>query len=97
MVQIETAQASEEIYVCSIGTVDLAKSMGHVGDFRIPVVQAAMDGAIRRVCPRDKHVGIPVEESDSSDYVANGVRLLDTCTDSFLAAGANDFQARISS
>ena len=106
IVQIETMRAVEElddflavegIDVYFIGPVDLAKSMGHAGDFRAEPVQAAMDDIIRRVREAGRHVGILVDEDNARAYVEKGVRFLYTHVDTFLAAGAKDFHKRIAS
>ncbi len=105
VVQIETTRAVEElddflavegIDVYFIGPVDLAKSMGHAGDFHAVPVQEVMDDVIRRARAAGRHVGILVNEANARSYVDKGVRFLYTHVDTFLAAGAKDFQARIS-
>tara|TARA_A100001037_G_scaffold302682_1_gene334834 strand:- start:485 stop:1180 length:696 start_codon:yes stop_codon:yes gene_type:complete len=105
VVQIETTRAVEElddflavegIDVYFIGPVDLAKSMGHAGDFHAAPVQEVMDDVIRRARAAGRHVGILVNEANARSYVDKGVRFLYTHVDTFLAAGAKDFQARIS-
>ena len=102
-VQIETANAVEElddflavdgIDVYFIGPVDLAKSMGHEGDFGAPEVQRVMDRVIDRTRAAGRHVGILVNEENAADYVAKGVRFLYTHANDFLASGARGFAAR---
>lgn len=99
-VQIETARAVEEldaflavdgIDVYFIGPVDLAKSMGHEGDFRAPAVQEAMDSIIARTRAAGRHAGILVDEANAAEYVAKGVRFLYTHADAFVAIGARAF------
>ena len=102
-VQIETVTAIEElddflavdgIDVYFIGPVDLAKSMGHEGNFRAPEVQRVMDQVIERTRAAGRHVGILVDDDNVADYVAKGVRFLYTHANDFVAAGARAFSAR---
>lgn len=102
-VQIETAAAVEEldgflavdgIDIYFIGPVDLAKSMGHGGDFRAPEVQRVMDRVIERTRAAGRHVGILVDDDNVADYAAKGVRFLYTHANDFVAAGARAFSER---
>ena len=102
-VQIETVNAVEElddflavdgIDVFFIGPVDLAKSMGHEGDFRAPEVERVMDEVIERTRAAGRHVGILVNEGNVADHVAKGVRFLYTHANDFVAAGAREFAER---
>ena len=104
-VQIETVAALEEldaflavdgIDVYFIGPVDLAKSMGHEGDFRAPAVQQAMDSIIARTRAAGRHAGILVDGENAAAYVAKGIRFLYTHADAFVADGARTFAARVS-
>lgn len=103
VVQIETARAVEEldaflavdgIDVYFIGPVDLAKSMGHRGDFRLPAVQRVMDSIIARTRAAGRHVGILVDDATVAACVAKGARFLYTHADAFVASGARAFAAR---
>ena len=97
-VQIETANAIEElddflavdgIDVYFIGPVDLAKSMGHEGDFRAPEVQQVMDEVIAKARAAGRHTGILVSYENVGEYVAKGVRFLYTHANDFVAARAH--------
>ena len=99
-VQIETANAVEElddflavdgIDVYFIGPVDLAKSMGHEGDFRAPEVQRVMDEVIARARAAGRHTGILTNYENAADYVAKGVRFLYIHANDFVASGAQSF------
>ena len=101
-VQIETANAVDElddflavdgIDVYFIGPVDLAKSMGHDGDFRAPEVQEVMDSIISRTRAAGRHVGILVDDGNVADYVSKGVRFLYTHANAFVTTGAHAFAA----
>lgn len=105
VVQIETRTAVDEldaflavdgIDVYFIGPVDLAKSMGHGGDFRAPEVQALMDEVIERTRAAGRHVGILVDDGNVADYVRKGVRFLYTHANDFIRGGAHAFAARVS-
>lgn len=104
VVQIESQSAVDElddfltidgIDAYFIGPVDLAKSMGHRGDFRSPAVQSAMDEVIDRTRAAGRHVGILVDRDNATDYVRKGVRFLYTHLNDFIATGADDFSGRI--
>ena len=103
-VQIETTTAVEElddflavdgIDVYFIGPVDLAKSMGHAGDFRAPEVQRVMDQVIERTRAAGRHAGILVDDGNVAGYVAKGVRFLYTHADAFVSVGARAFAERV--
>lgn len=104
VVQIESRAAVDElddflaidgIDAYFIGPVDLAKSMGHRGDFRAPAVQSVMDEVIERTRAAGRHAGILVDRDTASDYVRKGVRFLYTHLNDFIATGADDFSSRI--
>lgn len=103
VVQIESQSAIDElddflqiegIDVFFIGPVDLAKSMGHRGDFRAPEVQQAMDEVIARARTAGRHVGILVDDDNVAEYCRKGVRFLYTHANDFISAGAHAFAAR---
>ena len=105
VVQIESASAVAEldeffavegIDVYFIGPVDLAKSMGHLGDFRHPEVQEVMDDIIARGRAAGRHVGILADTENAAPYVTKGVRFLYTHANDFIGAGARAFARRMS-
>ena len=100
VVQIETVTAVDEldgflavdgIDVFFIGPVDLAKSMGHGGDFRAAPVQSVMDEVIARTRAAGRHVGILVDDHNVAEYVQKGVRFLYTHANDFIRIGAAEF------
>ncbi len=100
VVQIETQSAVDElddflrvdgIDVYFIGPVDLAKSMGHGGDYRAPAVQQVVNEVIARTREAGRQVGILVDDANVSDYVRRGVRFLYTHVNDFIAHGARGF------
>ena len=105
VVQIESSAAVAEldgflavegIDAYFIGPVDLAKSMGHRGDYRHPEVQAVIEDVIVRSRAAGRHVGILAGADDAAGYVAKGVRFLYTHANDFIGAGARDFARRVS-
>ena len=104
VVQIESCAAVAEldaffevagIDVYFIGPVDLAKSMGHLGDYRHAQVQAVIDDIIVRGRAAGRHVGILVDADNAADYVRRGVRFLYTHANDFIAAGSRAFVRRL--
>jgi len=102
--QIETRAALEGlddflradgIDVYFIGPVDLAKSLGFEGDYRRAEVQAAVDRAIATIRAAGKTAGMLVDRDNVRAYVGKGVSFLYAHANDFLAAGAEDFAARI--
>lgn len=105
VVQIETRTAVDEldaflqidgIDVYFIGPVDLAKSMGHDGDFNAPAVQTLMGDVIERTRAAGRHVGILVNDDNVARYCEMGVRFLYTHANDFIASGARAFARRVS-
>ena len=104
VVQIESSAAVAEldeffavegIDVYFIGPVDLAKSMGHRGDFRCPEVQAVIDDIIARGRVAGRHVGILADAENAADCVAKGIRFLYTHANDFIGAGARAFAGQV--
>ena len=98
--QIETRSALETldeflrvdgIDVYFIGPVDLAKSLGFEGDFRMPQVQGAINAAIEKIRSADKVAGILVDRENTRGYVDKGVGFLYGHANDFLALGAEHF------
>ena len=88
--------AVEGIDAYFIGPVDLAKSMGHRGDYRHPEVQAVIEDVIVRSRAAGRHVGILAGADDAAGYVAKGVRFLYTHANDFIGVGARDFARQVS-
>ena len=59
-----------------IGPVDLAKAMGHKGDYSQPEVMQAMEDIAKRVRAAGKAVGSMVTPDDAAYWVARGVNVL---------------------
>lgn len=102
IVQVESASALAEldgflavpeIDCYFIGAVDLAKSMGHRGDYRQPAVMQAMEQAIERILGHGRRVGFLVKEDDLQAWQARGVTMLYTHLNDFAAIGARQWRA----
>lgn len=100
IVQIETKGALDTldeflripgIDVFFIGPVDLAKSLGHAGDFRVPAVHDAMVGAVHRIRAAGKAAGILVDRTNARDWAEQGVQFLYEHINNFLSAGVHSF------
>jgi 2-keto-3-deoxy-L-rhamnonate aldolase RhmA len=100
VVQIESKSAIQDlagflqvagIDVYMIGPVDLAKSLGFEGDFRLPEVQRVIDETIERIRAAGKTAGILVDRDNVRRYVDQGVGFLYVHANDFLAKGATDF------
>jgi 2-keto-3-deoxy-L-rhamnonate aldolase RhmA len=97
IVQVESASAVNEldgflavpeVDCFFIGAVDLAKSMGHGGDYAQPEVMAVMDRTIERIRAQGRSVGFLVKEEDLQTWQAKGVTMLYTHINDFLRMGA---------
>ena len=103
VIQIESCLAADKfeeflaidgIDIFFIGPVDLSKSMGYKGDFRVPEVEEKIDGIIKLARSAGRHVGILVDNENVEKYVNKGVRFLYTHLNAFLEKGANEFAER---
>ncbi len=100
MVQIESKSAIQDlagflrvagIGVYMIGPVDLAKSLGFEGDYRLPEVQQVIYETIERIRAAGKTAGILVDRDNARRYVDQGVGFLYVHANDFLSRGAADF------
>ena len=100
VIQIESTEAVgnldafleiDGIDVFFIGPVDLAKSMGFEGDFKVPDVQTEMDRVIARIHAAGGHSGILVDYDNAGRYAAAGVQMLYVHANLFMGAGAATF------
>jgi 2-keto-3-deoxy-L-rhamnonate aldolase RhmA len=98
--QIETAAALaaldefltiDGIDVYFIGPVDLAKSLGHGGDFRHAAVHETMIAVVAAIRAAGKAAGILVDRTNAREWEARGVQFLYEHVNSFLSTGAQDF------
>jgi 2,4-dihydroxyhept-2-ene-1,7-dioic acid aldolase len=72
-----------------IGPADLSASMGHIGNSTHPEVQAAVEGAIRRVRELGKAAGILVTDAQAAKhYLACGANFVAIAVDTMLLTKA---------
>lgn len=102
VVQIETAKALAEldrflaiegIDCLFIGPVDLAKSLGHRGDFRKPEVMAILERTVERIAHTGKPAGIMVKEEDVGHWRSKGATFLYNHLNDYASIGARHFNA----
>ena len=102
VVQIETANALAEldrflaiegIDCLFIGPVDLAKSLGHRGDFRNPEVMAILERTVERIVHTGKPAGIMVKEEDVGHWRSKGATFLYNHLNDYASIGARHFNA----
>jgi 4-hydroxy-2-oxoheptanedioate aldolase len=102
VVQVETANAVAEldellaiegIDCLFVGPVDLAKSLGHRGDFRQPEVVAVIERTIERIARAGKPAGMMVKEEDVAHWRAKGATFLYNHLNDYALIGARHFQA----
>lgn len=78
-----------------IGPVDLSKSMGHLGQYKVPAVTAAIDECITVLRASGVAVGMLVKPNDIGSWVEKGVSFLYAHANDFLALGAAALRGRI--
>ena len=100
IVQVETARAVAEldgflaiddIDAFFVGPVDLAKSLGHGGDFHHPEVMAVLDRTIARIVGAGRRAGMLVTAGDVAEWRAKGATLLYTHLNHYATLGAERF------
>lgn len=104
IVQIESATALdnlsaildvEGIDAFFIGPVDLAKSLGHAGDYHVPEMQRVIDETIGRIRAAGKAPGMMVDRDTVCRYKTSGVQLLYEHANNFLRYGVEAFTAAL--
>lgn len=102
IVQVESAQALseldgflaiDEIDCFFIGAVDLAKSLGHAGDYHQPAVMEAMFDTLARIEKTGRAAGFLVKENDIAFWQARGATMLYAHVNDFLMMGARQWRA----
>jgi 2-keto-3-deoxy-L-rhamnonate aldolase RhmA len=101
IVQIETTRAVQEldgflaiegIDAYFLGPVDLAKSLGHGGDYRHPDVMAVLDRTIARITAAGRRAGMLVTAADAAAWQAKGVTLLYNHLNECAQLGSTEFR-----
>jgi 2-keto-3-deoxy-L-rhamnonate aldolase RhmA len=104
VVQVESASALREldgflavpeVDCYFIGAVDLAKSMGHAGDYTQPEVMQALQQTVRRIRDAGRSVGFLVKPEDVRAWQAQGVTLLYTHVNDFIRQGWGSWRERV--
>jgi 4-hydroxy-2-oxoheptanedioate aldolase len=104
VVQIETAQALERlddflaidgIDCFFVGPVDLSKSLGYDGDYKIPVVAEKVASTLTQIRSRNKSAGMLVKRDDISEIVKQGANFIYLHANDFLAVGMDFFRSKI--
>ena len=92
---LEEIAAVDGVDALFIGPADLAAGLGHLGAPRHPDVQAAIDGAIRRIAACGKPSGIfALDAEDAKRRIEQGVGFLSVGTDiGVLNGGAKSLRA----
>lgn len=102
VLQIETANAVREldrflaiggVDCLFVGPVDLAKSLGHRGDFRKPEVMAVLEQTIERIAGAGKAAGMMVKEDDVKHWQAKGATFLYNHLNDYALMGAKRFNS----
>jgi 4-hydroxy-2-oxoheptanedioate aldolase len=100
VVQIETANAVAEldgflniddIDCLFIGSVDLAKSLGHRGDFRRPEVMRVLESTVERIVAAGKPAGMMVKADDLMHWRSKGATFLYNHLNDYALLGAREF------
>lgn len=89
--RLDEILAVEGIDVFFIGPVDLAKSMGHAGDYSRPEVVQAIEDICRRANAARRKVGILVKPGDLQDWRRRAISFLYFHVNDWIGLGARDF------
>ena len=101
---IEDAEALEDldnilavpnIDVFSVAPNDLAQSMGHLGNWKHPEVNSAIEDTLRKIAASGKTAGFIVNE-ELDYYFDLGVRWFHVLWPNWVAQGAREFVGRVS-
>ena len=92
---LEEILTVDEIDVFFVAPSDLAQTMGLTGQTSHPRAMSAVDGAIRQIAEAGRVPGALVEEQTVEHFVQLGARFLMTGWDSWIAAGAKSYLAKV--
>jgi 4-hydroxy-2-oxoheptanedioate aldolase len=87
--------AVEHIDVFHVAPMDLAQTMGHVGNPAHPEVQATIDRAIKQIVDAGRVAGTTTTDENRERYLDMGVRFIYTSWLQWVAKGAREFQRSI--
>lgn len=74
---------------------DLAQSMGHIGNWKHPEVQAAIERSLRQIAAAGKTAGFLAIEDELSRYLEMGVRFFHAQWPTWVARGAKEYFAKL--
>jgi 2-keto-3-deoxy-L-rhamnonate aldolase RhmA len=87
----------DHIDVFFVAPVDLAASMGYIGDIQNPEVQNTVDNALASISAAGRTAGTIVSNDTVAKYAAAGVRFFLTAIGGWLATAAAEFIKRLES
>ena len=102
VVQIESATAVAEldaflaidgIDCLFVGPVDLAKSLGYGGDFRVQEIMTVIEQTIKRIAEAGKAAGMMVKEDDVGHWRNQGASFLYNHLNDYALMGARQFNS----
>ena len=85
------------IDVFQVAPSDLAQTLGHIGHAEHPDVQAAIDGAIKKIVGAGRTAGMVTNETNRARYIQMGVRFVYGSILRSLQAGAVEFKRLVES
>lgn len=85
------------IDVFQVAPSDLAQTLGHIGHSEHPDVQAAIDGALKKIVAAGRTAGMVTSETNRARYMHLGVRFVYGSILSGLQHAAVEFQRRVES
>ncbi len=85
----------DHIDVFFVAPSDLAQTMGHIGNYAHPEVQAVVDKAIAQIVKAGRVAGTLVNDETVERYLDKGVRFVMNSWTGWVAKGANAYLAKI--
>jgi len=83
------------IDVFQVAPSDLAQTLGHIGHAEHPDVQAAIDGAIKKILAAGRTAGMVTNENNRARYMEQGVRFVYGSILRSLQKGATEFKQAV--
>ena len=85
------------IDVFQVAPSDLAQTLGHIGHAEHPEVQAAIDGALKKIIAAGRTAGMVTSETNRQRYLDMGVKFVYGSILRYLAKGATEFKQLVES
>ena len=83
------------IDVFQVAPSDLAQTLGHIGHAEHPEVQAAIDGALKKIIAAGRTAGMVTSETNRQRYLDLGVRFVYGSILRYLQHGAEEFRRTV--